>query len=452
MEPKDQYHRYSLTDIERYLQGRLSPAEMHAMEKAALQDPFLADALEGFSEADMITAKKDLDHIRKKLTTEEEHRIVPFIIRKTYTWRIAAAVIFIVAGVGSWVLFFNNRQSTQSLALNNDSVVVQKDSIKPAMAAIAKPDSAGIAAANTHAEIQSKKAVSALHEQERAEDLRNKEAALALREQSSKQNARDIPVKLSARSRYPAGTTFFEITGRVTDSLHQPVAAAIVENLDMKMRMTTDQNGEFKMYGVDSSVNRIRISAIGYNHVDTISAYNNKDLAILMKPLTSELNEVVAVQGFGKKSLPGNAPPEKLSNLKKDTLTYALSGKVAGVAVQPRKDATIRIRGASTFNTKDAADRDSITGLSAEPAGGWDSLKQNIRSIAKRGKLELPANFVKVTAGLTLNRRGSARKVDILYLSIESLKPAIVEALKAVPSWYLNGKKQTGPVVINFQF
>ena len=32
--------KYSLTDIEQYLQGKLSPAEMHEMEKAAVQDPF----------------------------------------------------------------------------------------------------------------------------------------------------------------------------------------------------------------------------------------------------------------------------------------------------------------------------------------------------------------------------------------------------------------------------
>lgn len=36
-------------DIERYLRGQMSPAEMHALEKRALHDPFLADALEGGS-------------------------------------------------------------------------------------------------------------------------------------------------------------------------------------------------------------------------------------------------------------------------------------------------------------------------------------------------------------------------------------------------------------------
>ncbi len=34
-------------DIKRYLNGEMTPAEMHALEKKALSDPFLADALEG---------------------------------------------------------------------------------------------------------------------------------------------------------------------------------------------------------------------------------------------------------------------------------------------------------------------------------------------------------------------------------------------------------------------
>ena len=34
-------------DIERYLSGKMTPAEQHAIEKKALSDPFLADALEG---------------------------------------------------------------------------------------------------------------------------------------------------------------------------------------------------------------------------------------------------------------------------------------------------------------------------------------------------------------------------------------------------------------------
>ena len=45
---KEHISQYSAADIQRYVQGKLSAAEMHAMEKAALDDPFLADAMEGY--------------------------------------------------------------------------------------------------------------------------------------------------------------------------------------------------------------------------------------------------------------------------------------------------------------------------------------------------------------------------------------------------------------------
>ena len=63
---------YSFEDIQRYLQGKMSAAEMHAIEKAALQDPFLADAIEGFNEADLMTAQKHLNEINASLLEEKK--------------------------------------------------------------------------------------------------------------------------------------------------------------------------------------------------------------------------------------------------------------------------------------------------------------------------------------------------------------------------------------------
>ena len=43
---ENNYHiNYSASDIEKYWKGQLSAAEMHSMEKAAMDDPFLADAI-----------------------------------------------------------------------------------------------------------------------------------------------------------------------------------------------------------------------------------------------------------------------------------------------------------------------------------------------------------------------------------------------------------------------
>ncbi|MBT1686614.1 hypothetical protein [Dawidia soli] len=51
-------------DIERYLNGELSPAEMHALEKKALYDPFLADALEGAAQLAPAELSADLQQLQ----------------------------------------------------------------------------------------------------------------------------------------------------------------------------------------------------------------------------------------------------------------------------------------------------------------------------------------------------------------------------------------------------
>ena len=48
MSDKEENIVYTAGDIEQYLAGNLLPMQMHAMEKAALDDPFLAEAMEGY--------------------------------------------------------------------------------------------------------------------------------------------------------------------------------------------------------------------------------------------------------------------------------------------------------------------------------------------------------------------------------------------------------------------
>jgi|GEM_PF-3786563 hypothetical protein len=64
MEGDKPHKTYTRADLVRYLQGAMSPAEMHQLEKDALDDPFLAEALEGlldFSGPDITGQLEELD-------------------------------------------------------------------------------------------------------------------------------------------------------------------------------------------------------------------------------------------------------------------------------------------------------------------------------------------------------------------------------------------------------
>lgn len=60
-------------DIQRYLRGEMTPAEQHALEKAALNDPFLAEALEGLSNLTEAELTDDLESISAELESQTEH-------------------------------------------------------------------------------------------------------------------------------------------------------------------------------------------------------------------------------------------------------------------------------------------------------------------------------------------------------------------------------------------
>jgi len=94
---------YTFDDIKRYKQGLMSREEMHAFERASMEDPFLSDALEGYMEADTTLADQHLQQITEKINGRQEEKseaIVVSMPKKGFAmWRVAAMVI-VIAGAG----------------------------------------------------------------------------------------------------------------------------------------------------------------------------------------------------------------------------------------------------------------------------------------------------------------------------------------------------------------
>jgi hypothetical protein len=106
-----QDHTYTAADIYRYRSGTMSDAEMHALEKAALEDPFLADALEGY--ANTTTPSEDIAELRERLFEKRKKKNTFFAISKENNWLRIAAIFILIAGVGYFVYLVNtgNRKS-----------------------------------------------------------------------------------------------------------------------------------------------------------------------------------------------------------------------------------------------------------------------------------------------------------------------------------------------------
>lgn len=101
MSEEKKYRNYTAEDIEKYHKGLLTPGEMHQLEKAALDDPFLADALEGYGTTSVnITA--DLSELEKKLQERTTGTKVISMVapRNSFKWWKVAAAVSIIGGLG----------------------------------------------------------------------------------------------------------------------------------------------------------------------------------------------------------------------------------------------------------------------------------------------------------------------------------------------------------------
>lgn len=104
-------------DIAKYLRGEMSPSQMHALEKKALSDPFLADAIEGARLINSADLSDDLADLRAKIRTPRSTKVLSL-----WTWpaRIAAAIALV--GLASYFIVVINRESPdQHLAENKVS-------------------------------------------------------------------------------------------------------------------------------------------------------------------------------------------------------------------------------------------------------------------------------------------------------------------------------------------
>src|SRR5690242_16212324 len=103
-------------DIEKYLRGELSPADRHALEKRALNDPFLADALAGaesISMEDFSADLKSLQHsVSQRIKRNEEKKVIPVW---SWTMRIAAGLL-IVAVAGFAVYQLTHKRNNVEIA------------------------------------------------------------------------------------------------------------------------------------------------------------------------------------------------------------------------------------------------------------------------------------------------------------------------------------------------
>lgn len=107
---------YTAKDIERYHQGEMTAAEMHRLEKAALDDPLLADALEGYVHT--ATAAYDVAALQTRLQQRTGGKKNNRVTMLQQPWLRLAALFILIAG-GGWLVFRTATTRENDLAISS---------------------------------------------------------------------------------------------------------------------------------------------------------------------------------------------------------------------------------------------------------------------------------------------------------------------------------------------
>lgn len=307
---------FTAADIRRYIDGTMPPAEMHALEKAALDDPFLADALEGWQEA--IQAKgperveQGLEDLRKTFAESSKDKkpapVVPLRTNRWWTVAAAAVVVLIGAAVLYSTVFRTEKQEDTIAVVPATETTTPPDgqtvppptpsqAEKPASPSITTPQkspdspikaSEPTTTKNTQSrkeeDLVSNKAGKQLDKEEIGESKKAEPAAAPVA-------ARDITLEAKEKTE-TAAPLLNSFAGKVTDQNNQPIANATVRISNTNNGIITDANGEFRLKSADS-VLPVEVMVVGYASRE---AKLSKDLSlnrIQLPEASASLNEVV---------------------------------------------------------------------------------------------------------------------------------------------------------------
>ena len=265
---------YNAADFAAYYAGTMPPAEMHVLEKAALEDPFLSDALEGYALS--ASPERDVAEIRTTLAGKTEKSKVFFLSPNAKNgWLRIAATLFIFAGISYLFFSLNSAEKQNPIAkINNAVPIINTDS--PAIGRAIPPatgftDTAINTGTSSYAYIPTKKIyrknqpgaqpLTALASAAASDSMQFAGTAVTSAETQSLLNPSTDKEKANGSE-----SKSYLVKGNVTDEKGEPIKGAAVK-VAGNIAAVTDQNGTFKI-AANAPVVNASVSSSGYAKKD----------------------------------------------------------------------------------------------------------------------------------------------------------------------------------------
>ncbi|MEO7309168.1 MAG: TonB family protein [Chitinophagaceae bacterium] len=448
---------YTSEDLLRYARGQMSPQQMHALEKAALEDVFLAEALDGYMEANSYTQtvpgllEEKLASFKLRISApqpkEEQPKVVPIWRQKWLQYAVAASVVLVA---GWWALLVNKPEAPkqiQTIAQNEpaqftaadstlasgngsvsgpldykkeaetNSIVPQKDyAVGPAKKekAVAGPGLATIDAVKpgsaTTIEQNEIKGEEHLIEKKATNDaIPSKSAtpAAVLKDQATNQmasgkasNSNNQVVRAEGSANNFNDTRRYTFNGKVVDANNNPLPYSNVMIPGEGVGTYSDAKGNFNFVYVDSTL-PVRARSLGYEEKNYTMQPDVKENRIVLRE-DEELKRKMVVNRQEKQ-----APNRQYMPM--------------------------------------IVEKDSL--ISAEPSVGWYDYNiyalNNIRGIELPGKRSVQLSF-------DVNKDGDVENITVEKSSGKELDDEAIRLLKEGPKWKSKKGNSRAKVTLKF--
>jgi len=480
-ENRNHINQYTAADIQRYLDGRMDAAEMHAMEKAALEDPFLADAIEGFDltkkEYDNDAINNDLIQLRNQIAEKANTGKVRAIASFRW-WRVAAAaIVLIVFGAVTYNYWLNPDKNEQLSVVSNNkpatiepssgqankTITEEKDTLfkkdiagsegeiqprtepeKKLDNQIAKAADGEIAAAPPVALKESNQASSNVTKTADAEDFaavkpgrfKNKndsivtDSALA-RSQKLVEYEPQRKMTLPDEDRFVVNSdkkAKSKSAGKVDPGLTKGITGADNASLNYFNGRVTDNNNR----PIANATVQLSNTRNGY----TTDQYGN----FRIPSTDSSVNVTISGVGFGSQTL------QLRNDLAINHIQLQPSSAALSEVVVTKPSANAK-REKSNYKTK----YPSVLIQDAEPANGWIEYDKYIESNKRINPDDPNVKAGEVVVSFQVNRKSELSDFKIEQKLSASQDAEAIRLIKEGPSWrLLKGKKARIMVIIRF--
>ena len=417
---------YTATDIYRYLNGEMPPAEMHALEKAALDDSFLSEAMEGYTNATEVESKKNLAQLKGNFTEKENARIISIA---AFKWlKYAAAVLLIITTVGITYLFTNNQRNTESKVLAD--LTQKKDTAENKLTAL---DSN-----NSFPSIETAK------------------------------TKKTIPQNFDLANTSPNSTLSSHATSIADSSfIYRPDNATVYKNNHLNSEVASNDNAQKEIETVPlQSVPAVGNNARSNNAVTEPNddKYFNTQQNTFKKQAGSDEKAIAqnqTTENKAQKKLGKNAD----ASLNKDLANVTLNAVVVTNAVAARKQSKM-VSAVSKVKARDiekvvGAKTDGITSkretaekniVEVAPADGWEKYKRYLLTNNRLpDSLKIKYGGQATELSFLIKKNGKITKIKVVKPVCSFCDAEAIRLLKEGSSWKNNsGKKVLSTLSVSF--